>query len=216
MQRALLVGGGFIAVASLIVLSSPASAAMPCQAITQEGEKVKIGVVRVPCAEARKHITEFYERWEPKRGYYPVKVEGFECRAASAGTDVACQRRDQWVFATSRPYADVTDFHPPRAATYRTCGGSSGKFEIFGAPDLRAEVRDIRTRNVVCPRAKRFAHRLFFRQECIYCDSEDSYDYGDRIRFRGFQCRVGRGSPQTFRCWRGEKRIRFRTATLLR
>ena len=112
--------------------------------------------------------------------------------------------------------ADITDFHPPQEAIHRRCGRSQGRFKVYGAPDLRAEVHDIRTRNVICSRAKRFAHRLFFRQECIYCDAEDSYDYGDRIRFRGFQCRVGRGEPQTFRCRRGAKRINFRTATLWR
>lgn len=207
--------GGLLVAAALLMLPSAAGATQPCQAVTAEGEKRKVGVVGVPCDKARGYIEAFYERWQPKRGYYPVNVEGFQCRAGSAGTDVGCQSGDRWIFATARSYADITDFRPPRKAIYRRCGRSQGRFKIFGAPDLRAEVRDIRTRNVICSRAKRFAHRLFFRQECIYCDAEDSYDYG-RIRFQGFQCYVGRGEPQTFHCRRGDKRINFRTATLWR
>jgi hypothetical protein len=215
MMRVLPLGGVIVATA-LLMLPSTAGATKPCQAVIAKGEKRKVGVVGVPCDQARKYVEDFYERWQPERGYYPIDVEGFQCRAGSAGTDVGCQRGDLWIFATSRPYADITDFHPPQKAIHRRCGRSQGRFKVYGAPDLRAEVHDIRTRNVICSRGKRFAHRLFFRQECIYCDAEDSYDYGDRIRFRGFQCRVGRGEPQTFRCRRGAKRINFRTATLWR
>lgn len=104
---------------------------------------------------------------------------------------------------------------PQPANRYRSCGSSRGSFYIGpGLPLLRAEVRRIITRNVACGPAKRFAHRLFFGQECVLCDAPNSYDPGDRVRFRGFKCRVTRGEPQTFHCRRGDKRINFKTRLL--
>jgi hypothetical protein len=111
-------------------------------------------------------------------------------------------------------YERLEPVEPP-PVRYQSCGSSRGSFYIGpGLPRLQAEVRRIVARGVACGRARRFAHRLFFRQECIYCDAPNSYDYGDRVRFRGFKCLVTRGEPHTFHCRRGDKRINFKTATL--
>lgn len=196
-----------------ILFAPTASAAKPCKAVEFQGHKVKVGVIGVDCVSGRETIQLFYEQWDPREGSSLV-VEGFLCGAGSAGADVTCQDEDRWIYATSRPYVDVRDLHPDPEPVHRECGSSSGSFHVGGgAPPLEAEVRDIVTRNVPCPRARRFARRLFFGQDCIFCDSPDSFDPGDRVRFRGFDCRVQTGNPQTFRCRRGGQRINFKTAT---
>lgn len=201
------------AAATCALFASPASAAKPCKAVEFQGHKVKVGVIGVDCAEGRETIQLFYERWNPV-GDPALVVEGFRCLGGSSGTDVTCRSEDRWIYATARPYVDVRDLHPDPDPVYRQCGSSSGSFHVGpGISPIEAEVRDITTRNVPCPRARRFAHRLFFGQDCIFCDSPDSYDPGDRVRFRGFKCRVRRGNPQTFQCRRGSKRINFKTAT---
>jgi hypothetical protein len=214
MKRLTTVCAALVATAAIGILFVPtASAAKPCQAVEFQGQKVKVGVIGVDCAGGREKIQLFYKQWDPTEGSSLV-VEGFLCGAGSAGTDVTCQSEDRWIYATARPYVDVRDLHPDPEPVYRQCGSSSGSFDVGGgAPPLEAEVREIATRNVPCPRARRFAHRLFFGQDCIFCDSPDSYDPGDRVRFRGFKCRVRRGNPQTFRCRRGGQRINFKTAT---
>jgi len=201
------------AAATCALLTSPASAAKPCKAVEFQGHKVKIGVIGVDCAAGRETIQLFYDQWNPVAGPTLV-VEGFRCAGASAGTDVTCRSGDRWIYATARPYVDVRDLHPDPTPVYRQCGSSSGSFKVGpGISPIEAEVRDIATRNVPCPRARRFAHTLFFGQDCIFCDSPDSFDPGDRVRFRGFKCRVRKGNPQTFKCRRDNQRINFKTAT---
>lgn len=199
--------------AATALFASSASAAKPCQAVEFQGEKAKVGVIGVDCLGGRERIELFYERWNPVDGP-SLLVEGFRCTGASAGADVRCRSEDRWIYATTRPYVDVRDLRPKPLPVFRQCGSSSGKFEVGpGLSPIEAEVRRIVSRNVLCPKAKRFAHRLFFRQDCIYCDSPDTYAPGDRIRFRGFKCLVTKGQPHTFHCHRGGRRINFKTAT---
>lgn len=101
------------------------------------------------------------------------------------------------------------------AAEYRDCGWTYGKFAIAPGYSISGAIEDITTRNVQCPNAKRFAHRLFFSQPCVYCDG--SYPYG-WMRFQGFNCHVGKGygsnHPQTYKCKRGGRRISFDTGVV--
>lgn len=91
-----------------------------------------------------------------------------------------------------------------QAAAYRFCGeGTEGSFG-----EIRVRTKNVRTRNVQCRTAFRFAHKLFFSQACIFCDG--GYQYG-WMRFRGFDCSVRPGNPQSFRCVRGGRRISFGT-----
>ncbi|MEX2108249.1 MAG: hypothetical protein WD827_05115 [Solirubrobacterales bacterium] len=211
-MRRLLTVGMVVTVAAVMPIAS-ASAAKACQAVEFEGHTVKVGVIGIDCPGGRERVELFYDRWNPIIGPSLV-IEGFRCTGASAGADVRCKSEDRWIYATTRPYVDVTELNPKPLAVFRKCGSSSGSFKIGpGIPPLKAEVRRIVTRNVGCRWAKRFAHRLFFGQECIYCDAPNSYHPGDRVRFRGFLCRVTKGEPHTFHCRRGGKRINFKTAT---
>lgn len=97
------------------------------------------------------------------------------------------------------------------AAVYRFCGeGTYGRFE----GSISGQTENVRTRNVQCPNAFRFAHKLYFAQDCVFCDGGYSYGW---MRFRGFRCHVGPGPrstvapfyPQKFKCKRGGRRISF-------
>lgn len=98
-----------------VLASAPAvHAAKPCAAVEVLDRPMKIGVVGVDCADARDRAEEFYERWDQSRGYYEIRIDGFLCSTASAGTDLYCHSGDRWIFGTTRSYEDVRDFHPPK------------------------------------------------------------------------------------------------------
>lgn len=100
-----------------------------------------------------------------------------------------------------------------QAGAWERCGNSYGTFPVYGFKPIRAEVQGIKARYVRCPKARRFAHRLFFKQNCVRCDAPSNYLPGERVRFRGFACKVtyDRNFDQFFRCRRGNKRINFAT-----
>jgi hypothetical protein len=93
---------------------------------------------------------------------------------------------------------------------WQNCGSSRGRFRIVGAPDLTGTVF-VNARAVRCGKALRIGHKLFFDQECVYCDADSTHHYGDRFKFRGFRCVVTRGAPQRFHCVRGKHIVNVRT-----
>lgn len=209
-----LLGVGLIAVA-LCAAPMPANAAKPCQAIEWNGDKIKIGVISVPCAEARETIFEFYERWEPELGYYPVAIDRLRCTAASAGTDVACHRGDDWIFATSRPYADITEYRPPRkprrAKVHRVCGPL--------LPDGIGAYSYTETWGIRCTPANRIAFRARQRfckrhGDCLINPPVSIRQvFEGRTRYRGWQCKVKVGWELTrVHCHKRGMRLIHRSA----
>lgn len=93
---------------------------------------------------------------------------------------------------------------------WRNCGSKRGRFPIQAGGGLTGAVF-VNARSVRCGKALLFGHRLFFGQECVYCDAPSTHHYGDRFRFRGFRCMVTRGNPQRFHCVRGKRIINTRT-----
>jgi micrococcal nuclease len=93
---------------------------------------------------------------------------------------------------------------------WEDCGSSRGRFPIYGAPDLTGTVF-VNARGVRCGKALRIGHKIFFGQECVYCDDPSNYSYGEHFKFKGFRCVVHRGDPQKFHCVRGSRVIYTRT-----
>lgn len=96
---------------------------------------------------------------------------------------------------------------------WKACGQSKGSFPVHGHPPIRAAVKRINARFVRCRKARRFAHKMYFKQECVRCDAPSTYRIGERVRFHGFVCRIGghrlRG-PSRFSCRRGRRIVNFR------
>lgn len=101
---------------------------------------------------------------------------------------------------------------------WKACGQSKGSFPVYGAPSVRAAVKRVNARFVRCGKARRFAHKMYFKQECVLCDAPSTYRVGDKVRFRGFVCRVGgnpRRGPSKFSCRRGRRIINFRAVVYI-
>jgi hypothetical protein len=207
MRKALLL---VIAFATVGAISAPtASAAKPCEAIHWEEHKVKIGVIGVDCASARERIESFYERWDPVQGPR-LHVEGFLCAGTSAGADVFCHSEDRWIYATTRPYADVTKFQPLRSQRVRrTCGTLPGD----GAYSY------ITTEGIRCAPAKRIA----FRARKRFCERHNdcmvvppapiSTIFKGHVRYHGWSCHVKVGwELLVVGCKKPDMRFTYRTA----
>ncbi|HEU4737835.1 MAG TPA: hypothetical protein VFS54_02000 [Solirubrobacterales bacterium] len=207
MRKALLLA---LALAAVGAASAPvASATKPCRAIHWEEHKVKVGVIGVDCASARERIESFYERWNPVNGPR-LHVEGFRCAGTSAGADVFCHSGDRWIYATTRPYADVTRFHPLRSqGIRRTCGTLPGD----GAYSY------ITTVGTRCAPAKRIAFRARKRfckrhNDCLIVPPTPiSTIYKGRVGYHGWACHVKDGwELLVVGCKKRDMRFTYRTA----
>jgi hypothetical protein len=101
---------------------------------------------------------------------------------------------------------------------WKACGQSRGSFPVPGFPPIRAAVKRINARFVRCGKARRFAHKMYFQQECVRCDAPGAYRIGERVRFRGFVCRIGghpRYGPSRFSCRRGRRIVNFRAVVFV-
>ena len=186
-----------LAVGAITLTSAPSAvAAKPCQAVEIHGQKMKIGIIGVDCQSARDRAEEFYERWNPARGYYAIKIEGFVCSTASAGTDLLCHSDDRWIFGTTRPYEDVHDFHPPQDPKpqppyFRACPSQ-------GFP---LENGELERHHLTCSKAKRLISG--FMEKALT-------DGVVHARIDGFACRnVPRRIQPGIICSRADRRARF-------
>jgi len=99
----------------------------------------------------------------------------------------------------------------PDLTRWQDCGSRKGQFPVHGFSPLTGAVH-VTALRVRCGKALHIGHRLFFGQECVYCDDPSNYSYGDRFRFKGFRCIVYRGDPQRFHCVRGKRVINVRSS----
>jgi hypothetical protein len=171
----------------------PARAAKPCEAIEFEGRVVKVGVTGIDCQGGRERVEAFYELWDPAKGYYPVQVEGFLCSTASAGTDVRCRSGERWIFATARPYEDITKYHPPpppkpRQSYWRDCGQP--------APYA---LQTVIAHRVNCVKARRLIRMVWRRGQQPTPVSV--------LRVKSFECTLGSGA-RPISCTRGPHTVR--------
>jgi hypothetical protein len=216
-----------LAGAMLVLALMPASAdaAKSCgRASVEGGIRARVATIQIDCAAGWEVSREYYRRTlagEEPDGYSPsafYRVAGFRCYTGLAGSQMFCHSGDRHVFASTRP-EDFPARWPsptkpaPRRSAWKSCGQSEGSFPVYGFPPIRAAVKRINARFVRCGKAKRFAHKLYFKQECVLCDSPTTYRVGDKIRFRGFVCRVSgsrRRGPSKFSCRRDRRIINFR------
>jgi hypothetical protein len=183
------------ALAVLFAGATTAVAAKPCEAVEIDGYSMKIGVIGVDCQSARERAEAFYERWDPSHGYYPVKIDGFICSTASAGTDLRCHSGNRWIFGTTRPYEDVRDFHPP--------GKTKPRPPYFGKCPTRYPLENgtLERHHLGCSRARSLIAGFMSRAQTE----------GRRTaRIEGFHCKnVPVAIQPGIVCVRGDQRARY-------
>jgi len=132
------------AVVSIVVIClapSSAFAAHPCHSIRVglESTTARVATVRVSCDLGREIATEVYGEVEDRgtrAGTPHFHVNGFECQAVLAETELSCQRGRQWIFASTQITDHPNQWKPPPVPP-RECGGiakAEGFVILAGTP----------------------------------------------------------------------------------
>lgn len=114
-------------VACLWLSPSSAFATHPCHSIKvgPESRVARVATVRVACEIGREVASDVYREIEEQgsqAGTPTFHTRGFSCQAVLAETELSCQRRRQWVFASTQVTDHPSEWNPPPPPP-RKCGG---------------------------------------------------------------------------------------------
>jgi hypothetical protein len=120
---------------TLVLIASSASAAQPCgQVNVGHGEQARVATVGVDCETGLRVTSGAYEAIEhaqaehahgPGSGFH--EVEGFGCEAVLAETELMCNRKREWIFASTQATDHPAQWIPPSQEKER--------ISIFGAAE---------------------------------------------------------------------------------
>jgi hypothetical protein len=147
--------------AALAAHPSPAAAASRCQPVKlDEGVKIRVATVGVPCGEGREVATTYFERTlsgdhyngKTTDGSIYYSVNGFRCLTGLGGSQMYCRHHDRRVFGSSRP-----EDHPGtwrRVARLRTARAETRSRQVYFVVGCSGSVYQPKEIALTCADAK--------------------------------------------------------------